>query len=168
MAFDDKETLKTHLIEGCNEVHTDPAAQALEQSLIKPTMNFILLREKSKETMQSALELYANKHYRDCANRCFYAMTFALKALLEDKGQLAHWEAGILKERESHDLLEHKLNALVSSGVIASQFQTDFIDVKDARWGCDYSIMTFVEADARSCIKKMQDFYAEVERLTTH
>ncbi len=168
MAFDDKETLKNHLIDGCNEVHTDPAAQALEQSLIKPAMNYIMLREKSKETMQSAHDLYKTNDYKGCANRCFYAMTFALKALLEDQGQLAQWEAGRLKERENHDLLERKLNTLVSSGVIAPQFQADFLDVKDARWGCDYSIMTFVKADAQSCLQKMDDFCTEVERLTTH
>lgn len=168
MAFDDKETLKKHLIEGCNEVHTDPAALTLEQTLIKPTMNFIMLREKSKETMESAVQLYTDKHYRDCANRCFYSMMFALKALLEDQGQLADWKAGELKEIETHKQLESKLSALVASGIIGSQFENDFLYVRDARWGCDYSIMTFVEADARSCIQKMEAFYAEVERLTTH
>lgn len=168
MAFDDKEMLKNHLIEGCNEVHTNPAALSLEQSLIKPTMNFIMLREKSKETMESALQLYAHKLYRDCANRCFYAMMFALKALLEDQGLLAAWETGVLKEHEWHNQLMSKLKSLVSSRVLAPQYEKDFIDVHDARWGCDYSIITFVEADARSCIQKMKNFYAEVERLTTH
>ena len=80
----------------------------------------------------------------------------------------ADWKAGELKEIETHKQLESKLSALVASGIIGSQFENDFLYVRDARWGCDYSIMTFVEADARSCIQKMEAFYAEVERLTTH
>lgn len=168
MAFDDKEMLKNHLIAGCNEVHTDPSAISLEQTLIKPSMNYIMLREKSKETMESAIQLYEDKHYKDCANRCFYAMMYALKALLEDQGQLSDWKPGELKEPETHQQLEAKLNSLVLSGVIDPKFEIDFRDVKDARWGCDYSIMTFVEADAKSCIQKMNAFYTEIERLTTH
>lgn len=168
MAFDDKEILKNHLIEGCNEVHSDPALISFEQTLIKPSMNYIMLREKSKETMESANQLYNDKHYKDCANRCFYAMTFALKALLEDQGQLGNWKQGELKEAETHQQLETKLHSLVESGVLAPQYEADFKNVKEARWGCDYSIMTFVEADAASCIQKMETFYAEVERLTTH
>ena len=95
-------------------------------------------------------------------------MMFALKALLEDQGLLAAWETGVLKEHEWHNQLMSKLKSLVSSRVLAPQYEKDFIDVHYARWGCDYSIITFVEADARSCIQKMKNFYAEVERLTTH
>ena len=168
MAFDDKETLKNQLIEGCNEVHSDTTALALEQSLIKPTMNYIMLREKSKEAKDGAEQLYKEKHYRGCANRCFYAMTFALKALLEDQGMLADWKAGELKEAETHNALEHKLANLISTGVLSAKYETDFKYVKDARWGCDYSIMVFVEADAKACIQKTNDFLAEVNRLTTH
>ena len=168
MAFDDKETLKNHLIEGCNEIHTDPSAIMLEKTLIKPSMNYVILREKSKETMESAVQLYRDKHYKDCANRCFYAMTFALKALLEDQGMLNDWKSGELKEAETHNQLEVKLQSLVQAKVIAPQYENDFKYVKDARWGCDYSIVIFVEADANSCIQKMNNFCAEVERLTTH
>ena len=92
MASDDKETLKNQLIAGCSEVHSDPNAQALEQALVKPAMNYIMLRDKCKETIESATQLYNEKHYKDCANRCYYAMMFALKALLEDQGKLADWE----------------------------------------------------------------------------
>ena len=108
------------------------------------------------------------KHYKDCVNRCFYAMIFALKALLEDQGMLDDWKLGELKEAETHKQLEKKLHTLVRTGVIASQYETDFKKVKDERWVCDYSIMIFVEADANSCIQKMKSFCAEVERLTTH
>ena len=88
LASDDKETLKNQLIAGCSEVHSDPNAQALEQALVKPAMNYIMLRDKCKETIESATQLYNEKHYKDCANRCYYAMMFALKALLEDQGKL--------------------------------------------------------------------------------
>ncbi len=168
LASDDKETLKNQLIAGCAEVHLDPNAQILEQTLIKPAMNFIMLRDKYKETMESAIQLYNEKHYKDCANRCYYAMMFALKALLEDQGKLSDWKVGELKESETHGQLENKLSDLVSAGVMDQVFQKDFADVKDIRWACDYSIMTFVEADARDCIQKMKSFCDEVERLTVH
>lgn len=168
MAFDDKEVLKTHLIEGCNEIHSDPSAILLEQSLVKPAMNYIMLREKSKEAQESAEQLFKTKHYKDCATRCFYAMTFSLKALLEDQGMLADWKAGELKESETHNALESKLSDLISRGVLDQKAENDFKDVKDARWGCDYSIMVFLESDAKNCLQKMHDFCNEVERLTPH
>lgn len=56
IALDEKQTLKNRLIEGAGEFHSNinAADQALEQSLIKPAVNFILLREKAKETLTSA------------------------------------------------------------------------------------------------------------------
>lgn len=54
----------------------------------------------------------------DCANRCYYAMMFTLKVLLEYQGKLANWKVNELKEKESHESLERGLNDLVNSGVL--------------------------------------------------
>lgn len=108
------------------------------------------------------------KKYKDCANRCFYAMMFSLKALLEDRGLLADWENDKLKEVETHKQLDAKLQDLVSNNILSAQYQSDFNDVKDARWACDYSLTVFLEPDARASLGNMKSFYNEVERLTTH
>ena len=70
IALDEKQELKNRLIEGAGVFHhdIDTSDQALEQSLIKPAVNFILLREKAKETLASAEILCSEGKYSDCAN----------------------------------------------------------------------------------------------------
>src|SRR5699024_6890133 len=91
---------------------------SLEQNLIKPAINLILLREKAKETVESAEILCSEGKYVDCANRCYYAMMFTLKMLLEHQGKLANWKSNELKERETHNSLEKGFDDLVTSGVL--------------------------------------------------
>ncbi len=169
VALDEKNVLKARLIEGAGAVHNaaSVADVLLEQSLVKPVVNFIMLREKAKETIESVKLLCAEGHYSACANRCYYAMMFSLKALLEHKGMLADWKANELKELETHGLLEKKLTDLVSQNVLSAQTQSDFDYVKDQRWKCDYSLYAFGEADALSCLQKAVSFYAIVEGLTS-
>lgn len=167
--LDERQMLRNHLITSAGEFHqnTDAASLQLKQNLIKPVLNFILLREKAKETLESATLLCNQKKYNDCADRCFYSMTFSLKALLENQGCLSDWKQNELKEAETHNKLEQGLNTLVKNGVLKPSFETDFIFVKDQRWKCDYSLYVFNEADARDCIKKAEDFYLEVESITS-
>ena len=72
-----------------------------------------------------------------------------------------------MKEAETHNKLEQGLNTLVKNGTLKPSFETDFIFVKDQRWKCDYSLHVFNEADAKDCIKKAEDFYLEVESITS-
>ena len=165
--LDEKQTLKEQLIEGAGEFHHNISATdiALEQSLIKPAINLVLLREKAKETIASAETLFENKKYVDCANRCYYSMMFTLKALLEHQGLLADWKVNELKEKESHDSLEKGLNDLVSRGILDVSDQTDFEYVKDQRWKCDYSLYYFNRNDAEYCINIIKKFFAKVEAI---
>lgn len=169
IALDEKQGLKNRLIEGAGTFHHNigTADQALEQSLIKPAVNFILLREKAKETLASAELLCAEGKYTDCANRCYYAMMFSLKTLLENKGLLADWKVNELKEAESHGSLENGLATLVTQGVLDIVDQSAFDHVKDQRWKCDYSLYKFEKADAENCLKKAQDFYTKIETITS-
>lgn len=169
IALDEKRTLKSRLIEGAGEFHSNINAtdQALEQALIKPAINFILLREKAKDTLESAKVLCDEGKFSDCANRCYYAMMFSLKTLLENKGQLADWKANELKEIETHTSLERGLANLIAQGVLDTTDQSAFDFVKDQRWKCDYSLYRFEKADAENCLKKAQDFYSKVEAITT-
>ena len=169
MALDEKQTLKDRLIDGAGAIHngTSSADSSLEQLLIKPVVNFIMLREKAKETIESVKILCSQGHYSDCANRCYYAMMYALKSLLEYRSELADWKPGELKEPETHAILEQKLSTLVSQNVLPSQSENDFNYVKDQRWKCDYSLYKFGESDARNCLRKVESFCATVERLTS-
>lgn len=168
IALDEKQELKNRLIEGAGTFHhnIDVVDQALEQSLIKPAVNFILLREKAKETLASAEILCTENKYTDCANRCYYAMMFSLKALLENKGLLAGWKENELKEAESHTSLENGLSNLITQGVLDTSDQSAFDYVKEQRWKCDYSLYKFEKADAENCLQKAQAFYAKVETIT--
>lgn len=168
-ALDEKQTLINRLIDGAGAFHQgiSSADAVLEQNLIKPVFNFVLLREKAKETLASAEILFSEEKYHDCANRCYYAMMFTLKALLESKGLLAAWKANELKEAETHKSLENSLSSLVSQGILDPTDQASFEFVRDHRWKCDYSIYKFEKPDADSCVKKAQAFYSKVEMLTT-
>ena len=169
VAIDEKQTLKDRLIEGAGAIHngTSSADVALEQSLIKPVVNFVILREKSKETIESVKLLCDQGHYFDCANRCYYAMMYSLKALLEYKGLLSDWKQHELKESETHAALESKLALLISQGVLSPAEGNDFAYVKDQRWKCDYSLYRFGQCDAKNCLQKAEAFYATIERLTS-
>jgi len=168
VAIDEKQTLKNRLIEGAGAIHNGISAAdaALEQALVKPVVNFVILREKAKETIETVRILCAQGHYSDCANRCYYAMMYSLKALLEHKGLLADWKQNELKEPETHAELEKKLALLISHGVLSSADGNDFNYVKDQRWKCDYSLYRFGQSDAQSCLQKAEAFYATIERLT--
>lgn len=168
IALDEKQELKYRLIEGTGVFHhdIDTSDQALEQSLIKPAVNFILLREKAKETLASAEILCSEGKYSDCANRCYYAMMFSLKTLLENKGLLADWKENELKEAETHNSLESGFSNLVNQGILDANDQSAFDYVKDQRWKCDYSLYKFEKADAENCVKKAKNFYTKVEEMT--
>jgi len=168
IALDEKQTLKNRLIEGAGTFHNniDSTDIVLEQSLIKPAVNYILLREKAKDTLSSAQLLCEEGKYLDCAGRCYYAMIFTLKALLENQSKLANWKANELKERETHDSLDKGLKELVAEGILTGVDESAFEYVKDQRWKCDYSLYKFEKNDAEGCVKKAKDFFEKVEGIT--
>lgn len=166
--LDDKNMLKNQLIVSAGVFHTNISGSAvlLEQNLIKPAVNFVLLRDKAKNTLEAAKTLEKSELYVDCANRCYYAMMDALKSLLEFKGLLAQWKQNELKEIESHKSLELAMNNLVSNGVLAESDAADFLFVLQERMKCDYSLYVFKQADALDCISRAEAFIDKVELLT--
>lgn len=169
VAIDDKEMLRMRLIEGANAIHQDAKTEAsavdLENNLIKPAINLVLLREKYKESLETAKILLDHKKYLDCANRCYYAMMDALKTLLEHDGTLAAWKPDELKEAESHKKLEKALSDLVTEGKIAPSYESDYEFVLTQRLKCDYSHYIFNKNDAQNCYNKAERFCQEVEHL---
>lgn len=88
IALDEKQTLKAQLIESAGQFHTNisSADVSLEQTLIKPVINLVLLREKAKETLQSAELLYSeDKYMLDYALRRRFAF-FDIKPGFETPG----------------------------------------------------------------------------------
>lgn len=168
IALDEKEVLRSRLIEGAGTFHhnVSEADQELENSLIKPTINFIVLREKAKESLTSAQILLDEGKYMDCANRCYYAMMHSLKMLLEYKGKLANWKPNELKERETHDSLEAGLDDLISDNVLTASDKSSFDFVKSQRWKCDYSLYVFKRPDAENCVSKALAFYTKINAIT--
>ena len=167
IAIDERQILRNRLIEGIGEFHSNkPQNDALEETLLKPSIGYVLLREKAKETLESAKLLYDNGQYNDCANRCYYAMMNALKSLLEHQGKLPEWKPGELKGRESHDSLEKDLDEMVSEGILNNTDKANFQFVKDKRWKCDYSLFVFQKADADTCVKKTESFLTRIENIT--
>lgn len=167
IALDEKQTLKAQLISAAGEFHSNITAAniSLEQNLIKPAINLILLREKAKETVESAEILCSEGKYVDCANRCYYAMMFTLKMLLEHQGKLANWKSNELKERETHNSLEKGFDDLVTSGVLDASDKADFEYVKDQRWKCDYSLYNFNRFDATHCVSLIKKFFLKAEGI---
>ena len=167
IAVDEKLELRNQLIMSAGEFHDNISAAdaVLEQSLIKPAINLIILREKAKETVASAEILLTEGKYVDCANRCYYAMMFSLKALLEHQGKLSNWKANELKESETHNSLENGLDDLVNSGVLSASDKADFDYVKDQRWKCDYSLYCFRKEDAEYCVTLIKNFFSKMESI---
>lgn len=166
--IDDKEVLKNQLIESAGKLHTNISQSdlQLEQNLIKPAVNFIILRDKAKERLNAAKTLEQNGQFNDCANRCYYAMMDALKCLLEYKGLLAPWKQNELKESETHKKLEQALNNLVSIGEMDLSDAADFNFVLSERMKCDYSLYVFKKADALDCIRRAESFLRKIEAIT--
>lgn len=166
--IDDKEVLKNQLIESAGILHTNISQNdlPLEQNLIKPAVNFIILRDKAKERLNAAKTLEQNGQYNDCANRCYYAMMDALKCLLEYKGLLSQWKENELKESETHKKLERALNDLVINGEIDQSDAADYSYVLSERMKCDYSLYVFKKADALDCIRRAENFLGKIETIT--
>ncbi len=164
---DEKRGLLDRLIEGADEYHQqiDPTNKALEDSLIKPALNFVMLREKAKDTLKAARALFDQGLYSDCANRCYYAIMYELKALLEHQGLLAEWKPLELKEAESHGSLELGMNTLLANNVLDYNDKARFESVKALRWKCDYSHYRFDRAGAQTCLNNAECFINKVETM---
>lgn len=165
---DERMMIKNRLVEGAKGLHsnTDPQSIALEQTVIKPVVNYLIEIQSADENIAAAETLCKQKLHEASINRSYYAMMHALKALLENKQQLSDWEPGKLNVSENHKALEQKLKVLSLQGIITNTFVSDFQYVKQKRWIADYNISTFSEAESLVCINKAKDFIAEVKRIS--
>ena len=168
ISFDEQKALKVHLIESAESFHknSDSESVKLENDLIKPTINFILLRVKAQETLSSAIVLFKEGNYADCANRCYYSMMNSMKFLLESQGKLARWKDGELKDELKHPSIKKGLVKLVNEGVLDNNDKEAFEFVSDKRMKCDYSLCKFEKVDAENCVEKAQAFFQKIDAIT--
>lgn len=165
---DERDMIRNRLVDGAKEIHGDntPQRLALERSVIKPVVNFIMELQKAEENLVAANSLIDQALYEPAINRSFYSMMHALKALLENKQQLSDWEPDKLNVSENHHALERKLEEITNSGVIANMFFASFKYVKQKRWIADYNVSNFNKAESEECIRKATVFLSEVKRIT--
>jgi len=169
IAFDEREMLKVHLINSTESFHknNDTESVELENDLIKPTINFILLRNKAKETLNSAIILCMEDKYGDCANRCYYSMMDSMKFLLENQGKLSSWKVGELKDDVTHSSIYNNLQDFVKDGILDNNDKKAFKFVRDKRFKCDYALYKFEKADAENCVEKAQAFFQKIDAITS-
>lgn len=165
---DEREMIRNRLIEGAEEIHRDKTSQsfALEQSVVKPVVNFVIELQIASDNINAANSLLEEKLYEASINRSYYSMMHALKALLEYKKQLSDWEPDKLNVSENHKALERKLEGLVYNKVIKRKFYADFKYVKQKRWIADYNIYNFSKIESEECVRKATEFYKEVKKHT--
>jgi len=112
---DDKEMIRNTLINGASTFHKniDTEGMALEQSLIKPVVNYVAELSTANDDLKAAQVLYGQKLYSASINRSYYAMMHALKALLENKKMLPDWNPKVMNVQENHKQLEKKLKSML-------------------------------------------------------
>lgn len=165
---DERMMIKNRLIEGANSFHSNIDSQSLEleQSIIKPVVNYLIEIQSADENISAAETMYKETLFEAAINRSYYSMMHALKALLENKKQLSDWEPGKLNVSENHKALERKLINLSSQGIIKNSFVSDFKYVKQKRWIADYNISTFSKEECLECITKAKRFINEVKKIS--
>ncbi|MDL2206142.1 HEPN domain-containing protein [Eubacteriales bacterium OttesenSCG-928-N13] len=168
IVLDERMMIKNRLIDGAELFHSNTDAQsiALEQSLIKPVVNFIVEIQTADEDLQAANTLINSQLHNQSINRSYYAMMHATKALLEHNNLLRDWVPNELNVSENHSQLERKLTGLETAGIITSSFIADFQYVKQKRWVADYTLIQFKEAESNECFNRANTFVAEIKRLT--
>ncbi|CAM5198926.1 hypothetical protein UACE39S_05699 [Ureibacillus acetophenoni] len=168
ITFDDKEMIKNTLIHGAEAFHKNINAEglALEQSLIKPVVNYVAELSTAYHCLKAAQVLHDEKLYNSSVNRSYYAMMHALKALLENKQMLSDWSAQVLNVEENHKQLEKKLKTLVNNKVINKSYLQDFKSVKDSRWIADYNVSLITDIECKDCLSKADKFLSEIKKLT--
>lgn len=165
---DERNMIRNRLIDGATEIHSDSSSQriSLEQSVIKPVVNFISELESAKDNLIAAQKLHNENLFDAVINRCYYSMMHATKALLENKQQLSDWDADKLNVSENHRALTQKLKALSDNGIIANAYFADFEYVKQKRWIADYHVCNFNSVESNECIRRATSFLEEIKRLT--
>jgi uncharacterized protein (UPF0332 family) len=119
--------------------------------------NVVKMRIKSaKENLTDAeLALKANR-YKNTANRAYYCIFHAMRALLISEGYDSKKHSGIISEFRKR---------YIKTGAISKEYSYIIKEAFDARIGSDYDDMFEVDKeDALKLINDAKSFLAEVEK----
>jgi uncharacterized protein (UPF0332 family) len=114
--------------------------------------------EKARNTLSDAKKYINNATLESTVNRIYYAMFYAVNALLITKGLASSKHSGVLAlfNRE-----------IVKKGLIERRFGKFYSDMLNNRQEGDYKdFVKFEREDVEEWLKKAEEFIAKIEEIT--
>jgi len=114
--------------------------------------------EKAKNTLSDAKKYIEDATHESTVNRIYYAMFYAVNALLIAKGLFSSKHSGVIA------LLNREI---VNKGLLKKEYGKFYSDMFDNRQEGDYKdFVQFEKEDVKEWLKKAEEFINKVEELT--
>jgi len=114
--------------------------------------------EKARNTLSDAKKYINNATLESTVNRIYYAMFYAVNALLITKGLASSRHSGVL------GLFNREV---VKKGLIERRFGKFYSDMLNNRQEGDYKdFVKFEREDVEEWLKKAEEFIAKIEEIT--
>ncbi len=114
--------------------------------------------EKARNTLSDAKKYINNATLESTVNRIYYAMFYAVNALLITKGLASSKHSGVL------GLFNREV---VKKGLIERRFGKFYSDMLNNRQEGDYKdFVKFEREDVEEWLKKAEEFIAKIEEIT--
>lgn len=114
--------------------------------------------EKAKNTLSDAKKYIEDATHESTINRIYYALFYAVNALLIAKGLFSSKHSGVIA------LLNREI---VNKGLLKKEYGKFYSDMFDNRQEGDYKdFVQFEKEDVKEWLKKAEEFINKVEELT--
>ncbi|MBC7332926.1 MAG: HEPN domain-containing protein [Actinobacteria bacterium] len=114
--------------------------------------------EKARNTLSDAKKYINNATLESTVNRIYYAMFYAVNALLITKGLASSKHSGVLALFNGE---------IVKKGLIERRFGKFYSDMLNIRQEGDYKdFVKFEREDVEEWLKKAEEFIAKIEEIT--
>ncbi|MCD6232550.1 HEPN domain-containing protein [Candidatus Aerophobetes bacterium] len=114
--------------------------------------------EKARNTLSDAKKYINNATLESTVNRIYYAMFYAVNALLITKGLASSKHSGVL------GLFNREV---IKKGLIERRFGKFYSDMLNNRQEGDYKdFVKFEREDVEEWLKKAEEFIAKIEEIT--
>lgn len=115
--------------------------------------------EQAEESLEEAALLVGEKHYRAAINRAYYAMFYAVQALLAQKGLRTSKHTGSISLFDTE---------FVKKNLYDRQFSKWLHELFDLRQGADYGdMMVIAEEQANQSLQHAQVFVQQIKSNLT-
>jgi uncharacterized protein (UPF0332 family) len=115
--------------------------------------------EQAEESLEEAVLLVGEKHYRAAINRAYYAMFYAVQALLAQKGLRTSKHTGSISLFDTE---------FVKKNLYDRQFSKWLHELFDLRQGADYGdMMIITEEQANQSLQHAQTFVHQIKSNLT-